>query len=453
MEHLDSTVLNTAIPAMAESLRVQPLALRSVSMSYMLALAVFIPISGWMADRFGTRRVFMGAIAIFALGSLLCGISVGVPMMVCARLLQGIGGAMMTPVGRVALVRSFPRSELLRMTNYVIIPALIGPMVGPFIGGLIVHWLHWRVIFLINLPLALFGLWMVRRYMPNYFDEETPRLDHTGFVLFGAGIALLSYALQALGDHTLAAGRLSLVTAISLLLLAAYGWHSRRTHKPVLSLWLLQRRTVRASVIAGGVSRLGIGGMPFVLPLLYQIGLGYTPWQAGLLMIPNAGAAILMKAASTRLLARFGHRRILISNTVFVGIIIGLFALITPGISVWWIITLSFMQGFFISMQFTGINSLVYAEVEDRDAAKASSLASTAQQLTFSFGTAFAALLAGWFLAGRNQSDAAEFLNALHGVFITMGLVTIISSLCYLRLHPNDGNNISGRAGEAPRDY
>jgi len=445
MEHLDSTILNTAIPAMAESLRVVPLALRSVSTSYMLALAVFIPISGWMADRFGTRRVFFAAVALFALGSLVCGLSLNVPMLVAARILQGIGGAMMTPVGRVALVRTFPRSDLLRIMNYVIVPALIGPMVGPFIGGLIVHWLHWRLIFFLNLPLALFGLWLIRRTMPNYLETDTPPLDRTGFLLFGAGIALLSYVLQVFGEHTMATAPLSLLTAGSLLLLALYRWHSRRVENPVLALWLLRARTLQVSVIAGGVSRLGIGGMPFLLPLLYQIGLGLTPWEAGLLMMPNAAAAILMKISSGRVLARLGHRTTLISNTVLVGIIIGCFSLVGPGIPVWRLAALSFVQGFFMSLQFTSINSLVYAEVEDRDAAKASSIASTAQQLTFSFGTALAALLAGWFLSGLDQTNPAEILPALHRVFLTMGGLTILSSLCYLRLRPNDGNNISGR--------
>jgi len=445
MEHLDSTILNTAIPAMAESLRVVPLALRSVSTSYMLALAVFIPISGWMADRFGTRRVFFAAVALFALGSLLCGLSLNVPMLVAARILQGMGGAMMTPVGRVALVRTFPRSDLLRMMNYVIVPALIGPMVGPFIGGLIVHWLHWRLIFFLNLPLALFGLWLVRRTMPNYQEADTPPLDRMGFLFFGAGIALLSYVLQVFGEHTISTAPLSLLTALSLLLLALYGWHSRRVEKPVLALWLLRARTLQVSVIAGGVSRLGIGGMPFLLPLLYQIGLGFSPWEAGLLMMPNAAAAILMKISSGRVLAWLGHRTTLISNTVLVGIIIGCFSLVGPGIPVWQLATLSFVQGFFISLQFTSINSLVYAEVEDHDAAKASSIASTAQQLTFSFGTALAALLAGWFLSGFDQTAPAQILPALHRVFLTMGALTILSSLCYLRLRPDDGNNISGR--------
>lgn len=445
MENLDATIVNTAVPVMAESLRVEPLALKAVLTSYTLSLAVFIPISGWMADRFGTRKVFLQAVSLFTLGSLLCGISVNVPMLVASRILQGMGGAMMTPVGRIALVRTFPRSELLRTMNYVIIPALIGPMLGPFAGGLIVHWLHWRVIFFINLPFAAAGLWLVKRYMPDYIDRETPRLDRSGFLLFGAGIALLSYVLEVFGEHTLATGKLSLLTAAALLLLAFYGWHSQRTAKPVLSLWLFNTRTFRLSVIGGFVTRLGVGGMPFLLPLLYQIGLGYAPWQAGLLTMPAAAAAMLMKASSRPLLARFGHRTILIVNTLLIAVVITLFTRIGPGSSVWAILTLSFCQGFFMSLQFTSMNSLIYADVADRDASKASSIASTSQQLSLSFGVAFASLVAGWFLRGLDQTNAAQVVPALHEAFITMGIVTAVSSCTYWWLHRDDGNSVSNR--------
>jgi len=445
MENLDATIVNTAVPVMAESLRVAPLALKGVLTSYTLSLAVFIPISGWMADRYGTRRVFQQAVLLFTLGSLFCGIAPNVPLLVASRILQGIGGAMMTPVGRIALVRTFPRSELLRTMNYVIIPALIGPMVGPFAGGVIVHWLHWRMIFFLNLPFAVAGFWLVRRYMPDYRDEETPPLDRTGFLLFGAGIALLSYVLEVFGEHTLAAGPLSLMTAVSLALLAVYAWHSSRTEKPVLALWLFGVRTFRLSVIGGFVTWLGIGGMPFLLPLLYQIGLGYAPWQAGLLTMPTAGAAMLMKVSSRPLLARFGHRNILIANTLLIGVVVLLFTRIGPGSSLAAILALGFSQGFFMSLQFTSMNSLTYADVADRDASKASSIASTGQQLSLSFGVAFASLVAGWFLRGLDQTKAAEVVPALHHAFITMGLLTMLSSVTFWWLHGDDGNNVSNR--------
>ncbi len=445
MENLDATIVNTAVPVMAESLNVPPLALKAVLTSYTLSLAVFIPISGWMADRFGTRRVFFYAVGLFTVGSLLCGLSINVPMLVGSRILQGIGGAMMTPVARIALVRSFPRSELLRTMNYVIIPALIGPMVGPFVGGLIVHWLHWRMIFFINLPFALVGLWMVHRFMPDFRDEKTAPLDRTGFLLFGAGIALLSYVLEVFGEHTHAVGPLSLLTALSLLLLAAYGWHARRAPAPVLALWLFGVRTFRISVVGGFITRLGVGGMPFLLPLLYQIGLGYPAWQAGLLTMPTAAAAMLMKISSRPLLARFGHRTILISNTLLIGVVILLFTRIGPGASIWSILALGLCQGFFMSLQFTSMNSLIYADVADADASKASSIGSTSQQLSLSFGVAFASLVAGWFLAGLDQTNPAQVIPALHHAFATMGIITMASSIIFWWLQPNDGNNVSNR--------
>ncbi len=445
MENLDVTIVNTAVPVMAENLQVEPLALKSVLTSYTLSLAVFIPISGWMADRFGTKRVFQQAVWLFLLGSLLSGISVNVPMLVAARILQGMGGAMMTPVGRIALVRSFPRSGLLRTMNYVIIPALLGPMIGPFLGGMIVHWWHWRMIFFINLPFALAGLWLVRRHMPDYFDPQVPALDRRGFLLFGAGIALLSYVLEVFGEHRLDVTRLSLLTAAALALLAAYVWHARRIKNPVLALWLFGVRTFRLSVVGGFVTRLGIGGVSFLLPLLYQIGLGYAPWQAGLLTMPAPAAAMLMKVTSQPLLRRFGHRNILIANTLLIGVVVMGFSQISPGTPVAAILALSLCQGFFMSLQFTSMNSLAYADIADREASKASSIASTGQQMSLSFGVAFASLVAGWFLRGLNQTNPAEVVPALHHAFMTMGVLTMLSSLTFWGLHRDDGNNVSNR--------
>ena len=228
MENLDATIVNTAVPTMSAALGVPPLSLKAVLTSYTLSLAVFIPISGWMADRFGTRRVFAAAVALFSVGSLACGLAMSVPMLVVSRILQGMGGAMMTPVGRIALVRSFPRSELVTVMQFVVIPALIGPLIGPFVGGVIVHWLPWRTIFLVNLPFGFLGLWMIRRYMPDFREENAPPLDRIGFVLFGAGVGLLSYVLEVFGEHRLSAGPVIGLTALSLALLAAYGWHARR---------------------------------------------------------------------------------------------------------------------------------------------------------------------------------------------------------------------------------
>lgn len=453
MENLDATIVNTAVPTMSASLGVEPLSLKAVLTSYTLSLAVFIPISGWAADRFGTCRVFRWAVTLFLLGSLLCGVAPNVHFLVGARILQGIGGAMMTPVGRLALVRTFPRSELLQTMNYVVIPAMIGPLLGPFTGGLIVHFFPWRVIFFLNIPLALMGLWMIHRYMPDYRDEQSPPLDRVGFLLFGSGIALLSYVLEVFGEHTLATGAVLFLLGLGVMLLAGYAWHAQRADVPVLDLALFKVRTFKLSVAGGFVTRLGIGGMPFLLPLLYQIGLGYPAWEAGLLTMPQAAAAIGMKVLSRPVLARFGHRTILISNTVMLGLTIMMFTFIAQGAPVWHILALSFAQGFFASLQFTSMNSLVYADISDRDASKASSISSTAQQLSLSFGVAVGSLLAAWFLGHVNQNDPAQTIPALHKAFLAMGGITIISSLTFWGLDPNDGNNVSNRTPRPTPQY
>lgn len=446
MENLDATILNTAVPTMSAALGVPPLSLKAVLTSYTLSLAVFVPISGWMADRFGTRRVFGAAIALFTVGSLLCGLSLNPPMLVASRIIQGIGGAMMTPVGRVALVRSFPRSELITVMQFVVIPALIGPLIGPFAGGLIVHWLPWRTIFLVNLPFGLVGLWMVQRYMPDFRDPQAPSLDRKGFVLFGAGIGLLSYVLEVFGEHRLSAAPIAGLAAISIALLVAYGWHSRNAVAPMLRVALLKIRTFRVSVVGGFITRLGLGGMPFLLPLLYQLGLGFPAWKAGLFTMPQAIAAMGMKVIGRRLLARFGHRNVLVANTVLLGGAISLFSLVDQSTPAWCILPLSFVLGFIASLQFTSMNTLVYADVDDRDASQAGSIASTAQQMSLSFGVAFGALLAAWYLGGVDQSIAAQTIPALHKAFLTMGVCTALSSLTFWMLHSTDGNNVSNRA-------
>jgi EmrB/QacA subfamily drug resistance transporter len=450
MENLDATIVNTAVPTMAASLGVAPLSLKGVLTSYTLSLAVFIPISGWMADRFGTRRVFSVAIWLFLLGSLACGLAPNVALLVAARVLQGIGGAMMTPVGRLALVRTFPRSEMLRTMNYVIIPALLGPLLGPFTGGMIVHVTSWRMIFFVNVPLALFGLWLTRRHMPDFRDPAVAPLDRVGFICFSTGIALFSYVLEVFGEHTHDSSTLVLLTLGSLGLLIAYAWHARRTTTPLLRLGLLKLRTFRISVLGGFITRLGFGGMPFLLPLLYQLGLGYPAWQAGLLMVPQALAAMSMKLISRRVMKRFGHRSVLLGNTVLMGITMMSFTQVDAGTPFALILSLSFAQGFFASLQFTAMNSLVYSDIEDRDASKAGSIASTAQQLSLSFGVAIGSLTAAWFLGNIDQSQAAETIPALHRAFFTLGAITIVSGLTFLGLHPHDGNNISLREPVPP---
>ena len=443
MEQLDTTIVNTAVPAMAENLQVTPLSLKAAVTSYVLSLAVCIPVSGWMADRFGTRRVFTIAIALFTLASMLCGLAMNAPMLVAARILQGMGAAMMMSVGRLAIIRTFPKSELLRAMNFVIIPALIGPLLGPTVGGLIVHWFSWRYIFFINVPMGLLALLLVHRYMPDY-RSDTPRpLDVIGFALFGSGAALLSWLLEVFGEHQLDAASGTVLLLLSLSLLGAYFLHARQVAYPLLRLTLFRIRTFRVSVVGGFITRVGVGGMPFLLPLLFQLGLGMPAWQSGLLMMPIAAAAIGMKFISSPLLARFGYRRILTVNTVMIGVVLCLFALVGPTSPVWLIVLLGLGLGFFNSLQYTSMNSMAYSDIDTPDSSMASTIANSMQQMSISFGLACGSLIAAWYLGDLPQTDRAAVTTALHYAFLTLGGFTMVSSLSFWTLSPQDGESVS----------
>ena len=446
MEQLDSTIVNTAVPTMAVSLGVTPLSLKSVVTSYILSLAVAIPVSGWMADRFGTKRVFMSAIAIFTIASILCGLSVNTPMLVAARLLQGFGAAMMMPVGRITIIRTFPKAELLSAMNFVIIPALIGPLLGPTVGGLIVYWLSWREIFFINVPVGLAAIWLAWRYMPDYRDEQPRPLDVMGLILFGAGIALLSWLLEVFGEHRIDITSAVVLFAISGCLLLAYFLHAQREEHPLLRLELFRVRTFRISVMGGFLTRLGVGGLPFLLPLLYQLGLGLPAWKSGLLMMPSAAAAMAMKFISVRVLGRFGYRQVLVVNTVLIGVTISLYSFVEAGTPLYVIVAISLCLGFFNSLQFSSMNSIAYADVEQHDSSMASTIASSMQQLSMSFGLAAGSLITGWYLGDVPQSDRVMLTSALHYAFLTLAGLTIISSAMFWSLRKEDGASISGSA-------
>jgi EmrB/QacA subfamily drug resistance transporter len=443
MQQLDSTIVNTAVPSMAVSLGVTPLSLKAVVTSYILSLAVCIPVSGWLADRFGTRRVFGTAVGAFTVASVLCGLAVNVPMLVAARVLQGIGAAMMMPVGRLTIIRTFPKSELLQAMNFVIIPALIGPLLGPTVGGLIVYWLTWREIFFVNVPVGGVALYLILRYMPDYRGDAPRPLDVTGLILFGSGAALFSWVLEIFGEHTLEPGTIAFLLALSLALLAAYAWHSRRKLHPLLDLALFRVRTFRVSVVGGFVTRLGVGGLPFLLPLLYQVGMGLPAWQAGLLMMPTAVAAMGMKLIATRILRRYGFRQVLVINTVMLGLTIGLFSLVTAATPIAAIVALAVTQGFFNSLQFSSMNTMAYADVTARDSTMAATITSTCQQMAMSFGLACGALIAGWYLGSEAQSNREAVTTALHYTFLTIGTLTIASSLSFWALRRTDGENVS----------
>ncbi|MGC4047437.1 MAG: DHA2 family efflux MFS transporter permease subunit [Armatimonas sp.] len=443
MEALDTTILNTAVPAIAKELGVSPLSMKAVLSSYTLSLAVFIPISGWMADRFGTRRVFSAAIGLFTLGSLLCGLSSNIHVLVACRILQGCGGAMMLPVGRLTMVRTFPKSELVRAMSFVAIPGMIGPMIGPLVGGLIVAYFHWRVAFFVNLPIGLLGLYLIYRYLPDYRTPESKPLDVPGFLLFGSGIALLSYVLEVFGEHTLSSGAMLGLLIVAVFCLTGYGLRAARIPFPLLRLELFRIRTFRSSVMGSFFTRLGIGGIPFLLPLMYQTGLGYSPVQSGLFLMPQALAGISLKMTMPHILRYFGYRRILISNTVILGAMILLFATIGAGTPAWLILIQAFVFGFFSSLQYTSMNTLAYADVTEEQTSSASTIASTMQQMSVSFGVAVASLTTAFFVPHRLHTTTPEMIQGIHKAFMVLGGLTILSTLIFRELKGNDGDAVS----------
>jgi EmrB/QacA subfamily drug resistance transporter len=449
MESLDTTILNTAVPTVAAALHIAPLSMKAVLTSYTISLAVFIPVSGWVADRFGTRRVFASAIGLFTLGSLLCGISGNIHLLVACRILQGCGGAMMVPVGRLTIVRTFAKSELIRAMSFVAIPALIGPMLGPLAGGLIVGYLHWRVIFFVNLPIGLFGLYMVYRHLPDFRTGVSDPLDLVGLILFGSGIAILSYILEVFGETSLSIREVGGLLAISLSLLFGYVWHARTEAKPLLHLALFRLRTLRCGVVGGFVTRLGAGGMPFLLPLLYQVGLGYSAVQSGLLIMPQSVAAMSLKMTMPKILSRFGYRRVLLANTILLGMLIALFSTVGPHTSVLTIVAQAFCFGFLSSLQYTSMNTLVYSEVPPPETSQASTIASTMQQMALSFGVAAASLTTALFIPNRFASDAVQMIHGTHEAFLVLGGTTVLSAVVFRELRASDGANVSQHAEPA----
>ena len=443
MQSLDTTILNTAVPAIARSMEVTPLNVKSVLASYTLSLAVFIPVSGWMADRFGTRRVFAAAIALFTLGSVLCGLATSLEMLVACRVVQGMGGAMMMPVGRMTLARTFGKAELVRVMSFVAIPSLVGPMVGPVAGGLIVTYLDWRGVFYVNVPVGLLGLYFVRRYLPDYREPKVPALDVAGLVLFGGGIALLSYVLEVFGDHTHGVAAIVVMLAIAAALLAGYGLRARLTPHPLLNLGLFRVRTFRAAVSGGFFTRLGLGGIPFLFPLLYQIGLGFSPVVSGLLVLPQAIASIGLKAFMPAILAQLGYRNVLVGNTVVVGLMIMSFATVGSHTPIWLIVGQAFVLGFFTSMQYTSMNTLVYADVSGSQTSAASTIAATGQQLAISFGVAGAALIAAIFVPTELHSHPAAIVHGTQQAFLALGVLTVLSSVVFMELKADDGAGMS----------
>lgn len=434
MQMLDSTIVNTATPSIAAGMGIAPLDLRTALTSYTLSLAIFIPLSAWLADRYGTRRIFWWAILIFTLGSLACGLAQNLWMLVAARVLQGFGGAMMMPVGRLALVRSFDKSEFVDAISFASIPGLIGPAIGPVLGGFFAMYMSWRMIFFVNIPFGLVGLWMARRYMPDYRGPPV-RLDVAGFVLFALGAGGLSWALEKVSDSAYAQG--AWVAVVASAALAWYLYRARRVAAPIVDMRLLRIRSFRIAFNGGLFTRLGVGGVYFLLTLLFQVGFGYSAILAGLLQVPQALAMLLMRFFVGSIIKYQGYRRVLLYNTALAGVLVMGFATLSAATPLWLICVQVFIYGFVMSLQYAAMNTLGFVDLTHAQASMGSSMTSTVQNLSISFGIAFASLLMALLLGDTH--DGTRYVAAFRVTMLILGGVTVLSSLMFLRLPRSAG--------------
>ncbi|WP_201527168.1 MULTISPECIES: DHA2 family efflux MFS transporter permease subunit [Psychrobacter] len=436
MQILDATILNTSLPQMAQALGESPLKMQWAVISYALTLAIFIPISGFLADKYGTRRVFLTAIIIFCIGSLLCAASPTLNLLIGSRIVQGIGGAMMTPVARLILVKSYPRNKLLTVMNFAVIPALIAPLVGPLLGGYIVQYTSWHWIFLINIPMGLFGFIMGKKLVPALF-EDTQRLDWSGFLLFAAAACGLTLAVE-FGSQT-GRGLYGLILAlIGAVLVGAYIWHAKRRPAPLFPLSLFDIRTFRIGIAGNLFTRLGISAVPFLLPLLLQVVFEYSPSQAGWLLAPIAVGAMGIKPFVSKIIQRFSYRKVLVSNTFLLGVLIIVLAQFNDP-SYWpWFIPILVIMGSCNSLQFSAMNTITIGDLEGQQISSGNSLMAVNQQLALSFGIAFGAAVLN-LLRERLQMDT---MAAFHTTYLILGIITILSGLYFLRLKPEDGRGL-----------
>ncbi|NNM72365.1 MFS transporter [Enterovirga aerilata] len=449
MENTDSTVLSTALPAIAADLRQDPIALKLALTSYLVSLAVFIPVSGWMADRYGARNVFRAALGVFMAGSLACAAAGSLAGFVAARFLQGMGGAMMVPVGRLVLLRSVPRGELVNAMAWVTMPALIGPVLGPPLGGFITTYFDWRWIFIINLPVGLVGILLATRFMQDVREEERRPLDRFGFLTFGFGLALLMLGFSTGGRHLIPIGASIAAGLLGGALVALYVRHALRAPAPLVDLALLRLPTMRNGLIGGVLFRIGVGAIPFLLPLMVQLGFGLSPVHSGLLTFASAAGAMVMKGLAARILRRFGFRQVLVWNAMVASAFIAANGLFTPATPAVLILAILLVGGCFRSLQFTALNTIVYADVPTDRMSAATSLVSVTQQVALSAGIAVGAGVLQFAIQVGHGSElaAADFWPA----FLAVGLISASSALFFARLDPDAGAEMAGRAAIAAK--
>lgn len=441
MEQLDATIVTTAIPDMARALDTSAVHLSLAVSAYVLTLAVFIPVSGWFADRYGARRVFVAALGLFTAGSALCGAADSFATLVAMRVLQGLGGAMMTPVGRLILLRSFPRERLVTAMTYTTLPAIIGPVVGPLLGGYLTTYLSWRWIFYVNVPVGLLGMALALRHVQPTPAEESPGFDLVGFALFGAAIGLLQFAIEGLARSGAAATALLTVAAAALLL--GFLRHARGLQRPAVDLSLLRERAFGVATLSGGLCRMAMNAPLVLLPLMLQLGLGMSPLQSGGLTFLASLGSPLIRLFLGKALRRLGFRGMLIGSALACTGILAAFALVGTGTPRALIAAMIVAFGLVRSTQYMSSNTLAYADVAPERLSRATSLGGLLQQLTVSFGVSLGAALLG-LLGGRG---AVPGLAQFHAAYLLLALLPLLAIPGFTRLRPQDGAEVSGYRG------
>jgi EmrB/QacA subfamily drug resistance transporter len=439
IDGIDQTVLTTSIPQMAASLGESPLRLNLAITSYLLSLAVFIPISGWVADRFGARTVFCSAVAVFTVGSALCGASTSLEMLVLTRILQGLGGAMMVPVGRLVLLKTFAKSELVAVLSYVAIPGLIGDASGPLVGGLLTTYVSWRWIFYINLPFGVLGIAMALRFFENFRRDALARFDFIGFALCGVGLAATALTLEYVGRQLISNTAVASLALVAVAALGTYGFYARRKPQPAVDLKIFRIKTFGIGVLGGMICRTGLASTSFLLPLLLQIPLGFSAFQSGLTTSILAIGSMVLKSVSPPLLRRFGFRRILLGNTAIVALLMMGLALVRPGLPVWVLSGALLVLGFFRSLQYTSMNTLSYSDVAGPEISTATGVASVIQQLAAGFGVAISATV----LSQLSGMGRVPELDDFRIAFIVMACFPLATLLWFNQLTLEDGRHVS----------
>ena len=441
MQMLDASILNVALPAIAESLDTSPLRMHSVVIAYMLTVATLIPASGWLADRFGTRRVFLVSICIFTLGSLACALSVTLDMLVASRILQGVGGALLVPVGRLSVLRAFPRDQLVKVLSFVTLPGLMGPLMGPVMGGVIVYYATWHWIFLINIPVGVLGIFLTLRHMPALEPKEEPgAFDWPGFLLFGLFMTAVTLSLEGLGEEPLPLGMRLLMAGAGLSGLGFYCLHAFRAAAPLFSPALFETRNFTVGILGNLFSRLGGGAMPFLTPLLLQVGLGYSPIKAGLTMLPITLGAMIGKSFVNRLIKKLGYRWFLGINTLLVSLMLASYALVDHELPYPFILLLFVAAGLVNSLQFTGMNTITLIDLPDTRAGSGNSLLSAVMQLAMGMGVACGAAILDVFNQGGQ-----DVLGAFHSTFLVLGAMSAVSSLIFFQARHTGGYGTPAR--------